>query len=235
MSYYLKLTVLQAPRKDLLDTAIRIVDWYRNEENAQKYLKEISRKAPSKQYFSNINTKEDLKKYQRVDDEWIYHVLNFQFILYREVNLIALVGDLPEGLVLPKGVKSTVLDFQNNTDQDYPLTCWLDLPVLRKFVYEMTGFHSKRECLASDKQYDADGSEEGYDLRSHVYEKVEELLHIHDYLYRKNNESFAILSLNAVYDEVYAYKLTDFLHCFLKEKGAYDYVMEENNDGKNED
>ncbi len=235
MSYYLDLTVMQAPRKDLLNTASRIMDWYRTEENAQNYLKEVFRGAPSMRFRRDIHTKEDVRKIRRADAEWIYHVLNFHFILYREMNLIALVGELPEGLVLPEGVKSTVLGFQNSTDQDYSLTGWLDLPVLRKYVFEMTGFHSKKECLTSDKQYNAANSEEGYELRSRVYEKMEELLHIRDYLYRKTNESFTIFTLNAVYESVYAYKLADFLHCFLKEKGEYNYVMEENNDGKNVD
>lgn len=225
MSHYLKLTLMETRPEEMFDTAMSVIDWYREPEHIREILGKNIYDAPSILCDGLVKAKEGATLIELADYEWLYHAFNFRFVYYKDMNLLGLIGDLPKGFTIPGERNAAAFEFQDSSDCDYPLCSWLDLPVLEPIVRSVCDLGKREDYEKADKIYEKEQDEEGYFLRSHIYDFVSKKLHIWEILYSDHtvpsrNEGYRVFALNAIDSEERRFQIKNIFMQILRETKA---------------
>lgn len=204
MSYWFQMTFWREPKKTVLDTCVSIMDYFRDKDHAMAWIKENIDHAPSNVYDHMVKDDHDKRIMKVADEEWIYNLFNFQFVHWPQFDTMGFLGELPKDLKLPGARRPVTIEFQNSTDQDYDLLTWMDVPAFKNIALDICKLAVKNDCKLADKAYHENPSEEGYRIRSDIYDKIYEDFNLNDWLYKRsgNFKSFAMSAVNGYTERV---------------------------------
>lgn len=223
MSYYFNMCFWSASS---LSTAMKkakeVVDAMSTPEIMQHKISENMYYVPSMRYLVNPET---WNMGMQADTMWLYKLFNYQFVYWKEHKLLGMAGEIPDNGPKPTGAVA----FQNSCDQDYSLSDWparipffkerinkyqayLKLSPKKAFeVIRKEGFIE--ECCIEEiiKNDECNAENAKYYILTSLYSDIYSTLHLNEWLWGKEHDSFQRFSLCGIKTTEQQYDLERYL------------------------